>query len=67
MIIKVSKMRSTSKSSIKRVGKYVLGTQDKQERLGRVLVLNCNNSEPTKALLEMEALQKTKVNVKVRH
>lgn len=64
MIIKVSKMRSTSKSSIKRVGKYVLGTQDKQERLGRVLVLNCNNSEPTKALLEMEALQKTKVNVK---
>lgn len=64
MIVKVSKMRATSKSSIKRVGKYVLGTQDKQERLGRVLILNCNNQEPTRALLEMEALQKTKVNVK---
>lgn len=64
MIIKVSQMRVTAKSSVGRVGKYVLGTQDKQERLGRVLVLNCQNRDPEKALLEMEALQKTKVNVK---
>lgn len=64
MIIKVSQMRVTAKSSVGRVGKYVLGTQDKQERLGQVLVLNCQNRDPEKALLEMEALQKTKVNVK---
>ena len=50
MIIKVSQMRVTAKSSVGRVGKYVLGTQDKQERLGQVLVLNCQNRDPEKAL-----------------
>lgn len=64
MIIKVSKMRSTAKSSIKRVGHYITSTQGKQERLGRVLVLNCHSDTANKAILEIEALQKTKVNVK---
>lgn len=64
MIIKVSKMRSTAKSSIERVGRYITSTQGKQERLGRVLVLNCRSDTAAKAILEIKALQKTKVNVK---
>lgn len=64
MIIKVSKMRSTAKSSIERVGRYITSTQGKQERLGRVLVLNCQSDTAAKAILEIKALQKMKVNVK---
>lgn len=64
MIIRISNMRAVSKSSFARAVRYVVNSQGKAQRVGLTLTLNCLTQDINQSLIEIESLQKQKLNVK---
>lgn len=57
MIIHHIPMKAAQKSSYKKLVEYITNAQNKQERLGKITVTNCNSTEPVWASHEVEAVQ----------
>ena len=64
MIAKHVAMRSVNKSALSRLVGYIVDTQNKQERLGAVLVSNCASDEPLYAATEILNTQAQNVRAK---
>src|SRR5688572_20664552 len=57
MIIRHIPMKSAKLSSFEHLVKYITDEQNKQERVGKVEISNCNSIEPIWAIQEVHATQ----------
>ena len=57
MIIRHIPMKSARLSSFSNLVKYLMDEQNKQERVGKVRISNCNSVDPTWAIQEVLATQ----------